>query len=85
MSDEDECAESGRTYKWEIEPNPYNPVFDAFVTDSDEDALKAILDAAEMHLWDGNDSHEHGAISSIRTLKVTHNMKYDGKPRSEPV
>lgn len=68
-------AESGRTYKWEIEPNPYNPVFDAFVTDSDEDALKAILDAAEMHLWDGNDSHEHGAISSIRTLKVTHNIK----------
>ena len=59
---------SEKKYKWEIEPHPYDSQYDVFVTDSDEDALNAILFVAESHLWDTNDG-------GTRTLKVTHNAQ----------
>ena len=62
----DEEADTSRTYKWEVEPHPYDSHYDTFVTDDDAEALKAILWAAETHLWDGNDGE-------TRTLKVKHN------------
>ena len=68
-----EEAESGRVYKWEIEPHPYSNEFDVYVTDSDEEARQAILHAAEMYLWDSNDGEDDGPRGKARVLKVTHN------------
>lgn len=47
-----EEADEGRTYKWEIEPNPYTRDFDSMVTDDDNQAAEAIKYAAERSLWD---------------------------------
>lgn len=55
-----------KKWKWEISPHPYSGEWDCMVTNSDEEALKAILHVAEMHLWDGNDGGE-------RTVKVVRN------------
>ena len=44
-------AEEGRIYKWEIEPHPYSPEFDTYMTDDDQDALEAARQALE-NLWD---------------------------------
>ena len=57
---------TGKTWKWEIWPHPYDSDFDCMVTDDDSVAREAILVAAEMHLWDSNDGE-------TRTLKVVHN------------
>lgn len=53
-------------HRWEIEPHPYSRDFDYFITDNDVEARTAILEAAEMYLWDGNEGEE-------RTLRVTMN------------
>jgi hypothetical protein len=68
-----EEAESGRVYKWEIEPHPYTNEFDVYVTDFDEEARQAILHAAEMYLWDSNEGEDDGPHGKSRVLKVTHN------------
>jgi len=54
------------TFKWEVEPHPYEEQYDTLVTNDDQQALKAIKSAAEMWLWDSNEG-------GTRTLKVTHN------------
>ncbi len=64
---------TGKVWKWEVTPHPYDNDFDTFVTDSDDAARAAILHAAEMHLWDSNDDGE-------RVLTVRHNA--GGKPQS---
>ena len=66
MSNNLNMDQYGRTWKWAIEPNPYNNDYDVCVTDSDEEARVAILHAAEMILFDDNDGGE------VRTLKVSH-------------
>jgi hypothetical protein len=58
--------EDGKTWKWAIEPNPYDADCDVLVTDSDDEARIAILYAAEMVLYDANEGGE------TRVLKVTH-------------
>jgi len=57
---------SGKVWKWEIWPHPYDNDFDYMVTDDDGAARDAILHAAEMYLWDGNDGGD-------RIMKVVHN------------
>ena len=56
-----------KSYKWNVEPHPYDSSFDVFVTDSDKEALEAILHAAEMHLWDSAEPGQE------RVLKVRYN------------
>lgn len=53
----------GKVWRWEVWPHPYDSAYDYYVTDDDNEARQAILYAAEMHLWDGNDGGE-------RTLRV---------------
>ena len=53
-----------RVWKWAISPHPYADHFDVMVTDDDQQALEAILHAAESHLWD---QHEGGT----RKLEVS--------------
>lgn len=53
-------------HRWEVEPHPYSSDYDCFVTDDDKEALKAIMETAEMYLWDENDGEE-------RTLRVKMN------------
>jgi len=62
-----------RQYKWEIAPNPYVSSFDSFVTDDDQQAHEAILQAAESYLWDTNEGDDDGPHGISRVLKVTHN------------
>jgi hypothetical protein len=59
-------GEDGKTWKWAIEPHPYDADYDVFVTDSDDEARIAILYAAEIELYDANEGGE------TRVLKVTH-------------
>jgi hypothetical protein len=54
----------GRVWKWAICPHPYDKTNDAMVTDDDQEALEAILHAAESHLCE---QHEGGT----RRLDVT--------------
>ena len=61
----------GRIWKWAIEPHPYDSAYDVMITDSDEQAWEAILCAAEMYLFDGNDGTDDGPDGATRTLKVT--------------
>ena len=63
----DEEDATGKIWKWEISPHPYNTDYDIMVTDSDDEARQAILYAAELHLWDSNDGE-------VRILKVVHNV-----------
>ncbi len=74
-----EEAESGRVYKWEIEPHPYTHDYDVMVTDSDDEARAAILHAAEMYLWDGNDGTDDGPHGKTRVVRVTHNIGLTGR------
>lgn len=79
-----EEADSGRVYKWEIEPHPYTQDYDVMVTDSDEEAREAIMHAAEMYLWDDNDGTDDGPNGKTRVLRVTHNTKAQGlRPQEE--
>ncbi len=66
---------TGKVWKWEVTPHPYDNDFDTFVTDSDDAARAAILHAAEMHLWDSNDDGE-------RVLTVRHNAEASGAAKS---
>lgn len=50
-----EKVEDGKAWRWTIEPHPYDHDFDAMVTDDDKEALDAILEVAEMYLWDQNE------------------------------
>lgn len=63
----------GKVWKWSIEPHPYDSDYDAMVTDDDNEARDAIMYAAEMFLWDGNDGDDDGPNGPTRILKVTHN------------
>lgn len=54
-------------FKWNIEPHPYSKDYDIFVTNDDQEALDALLHAAEMYLWDDCEPGQE------RTLKVRHN------------
>ena len=59
-----------RKYKWGITPHPYDPLrYDVYITDNDQDALKAILDLAESYLWDSAVEGETRKIS-VRLNKV---------------
>lgn len=80
MLPDDEGDTFGRSYKWEIWPNPYDGDYDSFVTNDDQKALDAIMDAAESHLWDDNDGGDGGA----RILKVKHNPNYDKAKEVRP-
>jgi hypothetical protein len=63
----DDCADGcDHRHKWEITPHPYRSCFDVFVTDSDEAARSAVMEAAEMQ-WDDC------AAGEERTIKVRHN------------
>ena len=44
-------ADEGHVYRWEIEPHPYSTDYDTYVTDDDQQARQAAMDAAEL-LWD---------------------------------
>lgn len=55
-------------HRWEVEPHPYSRDFDYFITDDDIEARTAILETAEMYLWDGNEGEE-------RVLKVRLNKE----------
>jgi len=46
-----EGCDGFHVHKWEIAPHPYSNDFDAFVTDDDQEALKAIQEATEQ-AWD---------------------------------
>ena len=61
---------AGRVWKWVIMPNPYTTDYDSYATDDDSDAREAILDAAEMLLW--NDARP----GESRSLRVT--MRAEG-------
>jgi len=56
-------------YKWNIEPHPYSKDYDIFVTNDDQEALDALLHAAEMYLWDDCEPGQE------RTLTVRHNKQ----------
>jgi hypothetical protein len=64
----DETEElDAKDFRWNIEPHPYDSSFDVFVTDDDQEALAALLHAAEMHLWDGIEPGQE------RVLRVRYN------------
>jgi len=66
MDGDENDSMPGKVWKWEIWPHPYTDDGDSMVTDSDEEALEAILRAAEAYLWDTNDGED-------RALRVVHN------------
>jgi hypothetical protein len=64
-----------KIYKWIIEPHPYDSYFDAFVTNSNAEALKSILHLGENYLWDTHNGEDSAWNGKTRTIKVTHNAE----------
>lgn len=61
-----EGCDDDHTHKWEIIPHPYDSDFDVLVTDDDDEALRAIQEAAEK-AWDACEPGQ------TQTITIKHN------------
>lgn len=55
-----------RQHRWEVTPHPYSSDYDMFVTDYDQDALRAVEAAAEA-AWDT------AVVGETRTVTIKYN------------
>jgi hypothetical protein len=61
----EEDFDEAHVYRWHISPHPYSSDYDTYVTDSDDEARQAALDAAEA-VWDDMDVGDEKTVTIKR-------------------